>query len=231
MLRFASAQFGFNLMNFVARNVDTVLVGRFLGAASLGTYDKTYQLMRYPLMLITFAITPAIQPVLRHHAADLTQIELVHRRLVLRLAFAGVASSVVVVLGASPIVRLLLGPDWEAVIPLLRILALAVPLQVVAASSGGFYQAVGRPNVMLVSGALSASLSTAAVVLGVVSGELEYLAWALVIAIHLSFFQNYALLYSRVFLRPARSLARTLALPALLHAANAFIAFTLTVRT
>jgi O-antigen/teichoic acid export membrane protein len=230
MLRFASAQFGFNVMNFVARNVDTVLVGRFLGAAALGIYDKTYQLMRYPLMLITFAISPAIQPVLRQHAGDLVEVERIHRRLVLRLAYAGVAASIVTVLGATPIVRLLLGPNWDATIPLLRILALVVPLQVVAASSGGFYQAVGRPGVMLVSGALSAALATTAVVIGVAAGDLTVLVWALVVAVHLSFVQNYALLYARVFRASAAGLVRVLAVPALLHAATAVAAYLLTVR-
>jgi O-antigen/teichoic acid export membrane protein len=230
MLRFASAQFGFNVMNFVARNVDTVLVGRFLGAASLGIYDKTYQLMRYPLMLITFAISPAIQPVLRRHAGDLVEVERVHRRLALRLAYAGVAASIVIVLGAAPIVRLLLGPNWDATIPLLRILALAVPLQVVAASSGGFYQAVGRPGVMLVSGALSAGLATTAVVLGIAVGDLTVLVWALVVAIHLSFVQNYALLYARVFRSSILGLARALAGPALIHVATVVAAYVLTGR-
>ena len=41
-----------------------------MGAGMLGVYDKSYQLMKYPLMLLTFAMTPAIQPVIRRHADD-----------------------------------------------------------------------------------------------------------------------------------------------------------------
>jgi len=85
LLSFSLYQFGFNLLVFSSRNTDNILVGKFMSAGALGIYDRAYQLMRYPLMLLTFAMTPAIQPMLRKHASDSVYIENVHRSFTLRL--------------------------------------------------------------------------------------------------------------------------------------------------
>ena len=46
---FSGYQFGFNFINYFSRNLDNILVGKFMGATALGNYDKAYQLMKYPL--------------------------------------------------------------------------------------------------------------------------------------------------------------------------------------
>src|SRR5690606_11592019 len=76
---FSAYQLGFNFINYFSRNLDNILVGKYLGATSLGVYDKAYQLMRYPLMLLTFSMTPAIQPVVRKYAGDIAMVEAIHR--------------------------------------------------------------------------------------------------------------------------------------------------------
>lgn len=52
----------FSFINFFTRNLDSILIGKYFGMQSLGLYDRAYQLMRYPLQLVTFALVPAIQP-------------------------------------------------------------------------------------------------------------------------------------------------------------------------
>jgi len=46
-----------NLMVYCARNLDNLLIGAFLGAASLGIYGLAYQFMTLPLVLITWPIS------------------------------------------------------------------------------------------------------------------------------------------------------------------------------
>ena len=45
--------FGFNLINYFARNTDNLLIGKVMGPAQLGHYDKAYKLMLYPVNNLT----------------------------------------------------------------------------------------------------------------------------------------------------------------------------------
>lgn len=202
MLAFSGYQFGFNFINYFSRNLDSILVGRYLGAQELGVYDKAYQLMRYPLMLLTFAMAPAIQPVIRQFAHDVNKIELIHRRFTFQLSIAGILAGVFMYVGADFIVNLLLGGQWGGVVPVVRILAVSIPVQVVLSTIGGFFQAVSRTDLLFWSGVISATAMVTAIVWGVRQGNLESLSWALVIAFHVNFLQSYFILYRFVFRQP-----------------------------
>lgn len=199
LLSFSANQFGFNLANFFTRNLDNILVARYLGAAHLGVYDKAYQIMRYPLLLLTFAMTPAIQPVIRRHAGDIDAVEKIHRDLALKLSVSGALVGLFVFAFASNIVSILLGENWREVIPVVRVLALAIPVQVVLSSSGSFFQALNRVDIMLKCGIFSSVVTLVLIVCGIMMGGLIGLSWAIVLAFHINFIQAYYLLYSRVF--------------------------------
>ena len=54
----------FNLINFISRNADSMIIGRFLGASALGTYSMAYKLMLFPLQNLTFVASRALFPVM-----------------------------------------------------------------------------------------------------------------------------------------------------------------------
>ena len=47
---------GFAAVNYWSRNIDNLLVGRFLGAAQLGLYERAYTLMYVPATQVTAAL-------------------------------------------------------------------------------------------------------------------------------------------------------------------------------
>lgn len=211
LLSFSGYQFGFNVLNYFSRNLDNILVGRYLGTASLGVYDKAYRLMRYPLVLITFAMTPAIQPVVQHYAHDKARVEAIHRDFLWRLSLLGTIAGLAIYLLAGHIVAWLLGPQWGAVVPVIRILAIAVPVQVVLSTSGSFYQALDRTDLLFVNGVFSSVVMVGAIVWGVLQRDLTRLSWALVAAFHVNFFFAYYIMYSRIFGRGLAALLAKLA--------------------
>jgi PST family polysaccharide transporter len=174
-----------------------MLVGRSMGPAALGVYNEAYQLMRYPLMLLTFAMTPAIQPVIARHADDVDTVRAVHDEFAQKLSLLGAAAALLMFVSAKLIVMLVLGPQWLAAVPVVRILAIAVPAQVVLSTSGSFFQALGRADLLFKSGLLSALVMVPAIVLGVRQG-LAALCWCLVVAFYINFVQAYYLLYRQV---------------------------------
>ncbi|GAB3365843.1 lipopolysaccharide biosynthesis protein [Lysobacter rhizosphaerae] len=194
---FSTYQLGFNVVNYFSRNLDNMLVGRYMGPSSLGVYNEAYQVMRYPLMLLTFAMTPAIQPVIAKHADDVDTVRAVHDDFAQKLSLVGAAVAFAMFLLSKWIVVFVLGPQWLDAVPIVRILAIAVPAQVVLSTSGSFFQALSRADLLFKSGLLSALVMVPAIVLGV-SQALTALCWYLVAAFYINFVQAYYLLYTHV---------------------------------
>lgn len=199
LLAFSSYQFGFNFINYFSRNLDNILVGRYMGAAMLGVYDKAYQLMRYPLMLLTFAMTPAIQPVIRQFAGDAIKVEAIHREFTFKLSIVGALAGLGIFVLAEWIVRIILGEQWEAVVPIIRILSIAIPVQAVLSTSGSFFQAMNRADLLFLSGALSAVVMVSAIIIGITQDDILLLCWWLVAAFHINFLQAYYYMYRKVY--------------------------------
>lgn len=200
LLSFSGYQFAFNFVNYFSRNLDNLLVGRYMGVSALGIYEKSYQLMRYPLMLLTFAMTPAIQPVIRKYASDTLVVERIHREFTFKLSIIGVLVAGLFLLMSETIVLIVLGQQWVQVIPIIEILILAIPIQVVLATSGSFFQAMGRADLLFKSGLISAMFMVSAIAIGIFFHSIELLCWLLLIAFHINFVQAYYYLYTKVFL-------------------------------
>jgi len=199
IISFSLYQFGFNIINYFSRNLDNILVGRQLGASSLASYDKAYQLMRYPLMLLTFAMTPAIQPVINKHIEDKKMIERLHRDFTFKLAVIGLIVGAIIVFFSREIVTLLLGPQWNSVTPIIHILAFSIPVQVVLSTSGSFFQGMNRADLLFKAGGGTAVIIVTAIVVGALCRDLIVLSWGLVIAYYITFFLVYYILYKMVF--------------------------------
>ena len=204
LLSFSGYQFGFNFINYFSRNLDNILVGKYMGATTLGNYDKAYQLMRYPLLLLTFAMTPAIQPVIREHAGDPRKVEEIHRDFTFKLSLLGAAAGLAMYVLAEWIILIALGKQWLDVVPIIRILAIAVPVQVVLSTSGSFFQAMNRADLLFACGVFSAGVMVSAIVLGIAARDIEVLCWGLVAAFHVNFIQAYYYMYRKIFFVPLR---------------------------
>ena len=198
---YAKYQIAFNILNFFASNADNVLIAKFFGASSLGVYEKTYQVMRYPLQLFTFAITPALQPILTKykHRPDVVFSE--YFGVANKLALVGVFSATVMYWNAQDIVFFLFGDQWFAAVPYLQILAISIPIQMVLSSTGGVYQAFGATKAMFFCGAFSSVVTLSAIGYGIANQSIIILCQALVIAYCVNFLQCFYVLYKTVFVR------------------------------
>ncbi|MFT5760002.1 MAG: O-antigen/teichoic acid export membrane protein [Alteromonadaceae bacterium] len=199
ILAFSKNLVWFNFLNYFSRNLDNILVGKYLGSISLGIYDKAYQLMRYPLLLLTFAMSPAIQPVMKELKNDLVEFERLHNRLIFFISILGLFVGTAFYFLADQIVFILLGQQWIDVIPIIQILSLTIPIQIVMSTSGGFYQAAGRTDLLLVCGAFSAFTNVIAIVSGIFSNSLISLSWFLLISFSINYIQCYYIMGRYLF--------------------------------
>lgn len=199
LLTIAKFQLGFNILNFFSRNLDTLLVAKYFGVTTVGFYEKTYQLMRYPLQLFTFAINPALQPVLTRYKSHPDIIFNAYYQLTYKLAVLGVLTATIMFWYADDIIFILFGSQWLAVSELLKILALSIPVQMVLSSTSGLYQAMGATKQMFYCGVFSSIVNVSAIILGVYTGDMIVLCTSLVVAFIINYFQCFYVLHHLVF--------------------------------
>lgn len=196
---FSLYQFSFNIMNFFSRNIDSILVGRYFGPAVLGQYDKAYQLMRYPLMLTTFAVTPAIQPILTNYSEDKKLIFDEHNNLAIRLLAISLPITLFLSINANDLVIFLFGPQWGNAAAYIMILVLSIPVQTIMSSSGAFFQVLNKPKILFLSGVISSVVNVCGISFGVYYHSIELLCQLIVITFSINFIITYYLLFNYCF--------------------------------
>src|SRR5258708_19343215 len=64
MLHFGVGVTGFNFAEFLSRNADSVLIGKYWGEVPLGLYNRAYRLLLFPLQQVTNPMIRVMLPTL-----------------------------------------------------------------------------------------------------------------------------------------------------------------------
>ena len=196
---FAKFQVLFNVLNYFSRNLDTLLITKYFGVATVGFYEKSYQVMRYPLQLFTFAITPALQPVLTKYKEQPNVIEKEYYPIAFKLAMLGIFVSTVIFWGSEEIIYIMFGSQWGEASLYLAIFSVSIPLQMVLSSTGGIYQAVGESKLQFYCGVFSSVINVTMIIVGIVLADLVLLCQLLVIGYVINFIQCFWLMQKSIF--------------------------------
>lgn len=167
LLRFGGLMALGQLFWFLQSQTDVFIAGRVLTPHLLGIYTTSLFLAQIfvskfvpPLNEVAFSAYARIQhdPNARA-AAFLKAVQLV--MLAALPFYAGLAAT------AGPLVHAALGEKWGEVVPVVRLLALAMPFMTLQVLYSPACDAVGRPGVGVINGAIGAALLTAAFLVGV----------------------------------------------------------------
>lgn len=195
-------QFLFGIVNYFTRNLDKLLIGNDLGMKQLGYYEKSYRLMMLPVQNITYVLSSVMHPVLSDLQNNKLQLSVGHERIVRLLALIGFPLSVLLYFCAPELVILFFGNQWEASIPVFRILSISVAAQLVLSSSGSFFQTAGDTKNMFWCGIFSMTTTIICLLIGVYYFKtLQATAWLIVASFYISFVQNYYVMYTKIFIK------------------------------
>lgn len=214
--KFSFFNFLFNFVNYFSRNLDNLLIGKYLGAAQLGFYDKSYTLMKLPLDNLMTVITPVMHPILGGNSRDESQIINVHLKLSKLMAMLGVPISVYIYYCRNEIISIVYGGQWLISADSLKWLSLSIWIQMVLSSNGSFFLIQGKSNYYFLGGLLSAVTVIIAVIAGISYGSAELIAFFIMLAFLINLFQGYYLLYKYVLFIPYFTLFNTLKKPVLI---------------
>jgi len=135
---FSINQFGFNFINYFSRNTDNILVGRFLGSAALGNYNKAYQLLMMPNNLLLGIINPVLQPVFSDYQNEVKLIKKTYLSIIHFLALVGCPLSVFLSIFSEDIIFFMFGNQWQDAVTPFKILSLTVWIQMTLSSTEPF---------------------------------------------------------------------------------------------
>lgn len=137
---------GFTLsrvFNYIARQGDNFVTGRWLGAAALGVYSRAYQLVVFPISQLTQVIGQVLFPAMAQIQTSTQRLSGAFRRGTTFMALVFAPLSVFAAVLAPEIVAVFLGSQWtEAVVPF-EILALGMVFRAVYKMSDVLVQATG----------------------------------------------------------------------------------------
>lgn len=158
----------FNLVLYVSRNADSMVVGRLLGSASLGVYSMAYRLMLFPLQNMTFVASRVLFPVMsrKQGEGDGAEVAALFLRTLGFISFLTAPLMAGLFCLREPFVQVMLGPQWQAAVVLLAWLAPVGFIQSLVSSTGTVLMARGSTGLMLRLGLVGAVLQVGAVIIG-----------------------------------------------------------------
>ena len=188
-------QFCFNFINYFSRNLDTLFIGKFLSVGSLGYYDKAYRLMLLPIENLTHVLSPVIHPLFSDFQIDKKRIFDGYLKIVRILAFLGFPLSIYLHFASGELIFIIFGSQWQSAVPVFKILAWSVGIQIVLSSSGAIFQAANNTRLLFISGLLSAVCMILGICYGVFFVKtIEGTAYGLTFAFLINFIQCFFIL-------------------------------------
>ncbi|RBP58227.1 PST family polysaccharide transporter [Alkalibaculum bacchi] len=183
---FSSYQFAFSLVNYFSRNLDNLLIGKFIGSSALGFYDKSYRLMLYPVQNLTHVITPVLHPILSAHQDDRAYIYEKYLKVLKVLSLLGVFVSAYCYFAAEEIIMILYGEQWYASVPSFQLLALSIWAQMISSSTGSIFQSIGNTKLMFLTGTVSSVLIVGAILVGIGFDNINMVAGFVTLAFNMN---------------------------------------------
>lgn len=148
------------ILIYLARNIDCVFIGKYWGSVELGYYNRAYFLMMLPSFLATGVLTGLMVPSLAALQGDLDRLGAAYRRAVRIVAFIGCPIAAGLALTAPEAVRLMYGPRWLPVVPMLLWLSIAGITQPIYNTTGWLFTTTGNAKAYLVLTLINASALT-----------------------------------------------------------------------
>tara|TARA_B110000503_G_scaffold143688_1_gene247046 strand:+ start:1211 stop:2584 length:1374 start_codon:yes stop_codon:yes gene_type:complete len=149
MLRFGLNLSLSNLLNYLSRNTDTFLIGRYLGADALGQYSRAYALLIAPISQLTAPLSIVFLPALSRLKEEPKRFSELYLSLVRWVNLLTAPSAVLLAFFGSNLTVLLLGKNWHEAGDIFEVLAITAIFQPLGNLCGLMLVALGQTDRIL----------------------------------------------------------------------------------
>jgi PST family polysaccharide transporter len=187
--------------------MDNLLVGRFLGSAALGFYNLAFNLLVLPVSSISNVVGDVMFPALSiiKHDKQLVRDAYVGANRYIAAASFPVMTWVLVT--APQLIRVIYGPKWIPVIPLVQIFAFAGIVSSIRTNAGWLFMSQGRTDVLFKLSIFTTVLIVISFVVGL-RGGVEGVVIAYTVAICLTTYPFFAIAFRLIDMKIKYFLAK-----------------------
>lgn len=166
LIRFGLNVASFNILNYIARNADKVLIGWRAGSNDLGHYERAYRVLTAPLSQINAPLSNVMIPSLSRLVDDPEGYRRSYTATTEMLLLVCVPLAGFVMIARRSVVLVLLGPVWGDAAPILAWLSLAMIVQPLCNTLGWLLISQGRTVALRRWGAVSSVATVMSFVAG-----------------------------------------------------------------
>ncbi len=146
MLKFGMNLTGSHTVNYIARNGDNILIGRFVGPGPLGLYARAYRLLLLPIQQVNGPAGSFVIPVLSRIQDEPQRFRRFYVTALETLTLVTVPMIIYAMAAAHRLVPCILGQGWDEVILIFRALGGAALVGTVNISAGWLFICLNRTD-------------------------------------------------------------------------------------
>jgi O-antigen/teichoic acid export membrane protein len=180
ILRFGSISTAGTAIEEAGVAAPDLIIGKMIGLAEVGIFSKAMGVLNVFSQLVTAAISPVIFPLFSAQARAGSDLRLAYLRTAGYMTALAWPFFGFVALMAPALVRVLYGDQWDAAVPLIRIICIALALYSMFSMARYLLVAMGEVGAQARLDVLAAPVRIAAILLAAPFG-LQWVAWALVL--------------------------------------------------
>lgn len=183
--RYSVFQFGHEVLGYFARNLDSLIAGKFFGAAALGYYDKAYRLYGYPQTYLMSSIASTLRPFFALHQSEVKIMYEKLRKVAKTVSLLAAFCSCVICVSSYELIAILFGAQWIDAAPLLQVLSLSIYAQSMNTVLAPVMGATGRTDYLMLCTTINSLITIAMIVVGASLGTLYTMAVFVTVAYNL----------------------------------------------
>ncbi|EFJ2714765.1 lipopolysaccharide biosynthesis protein [Escherichia coli] len=157
----------FNIINYFSRNADSFLIGKFMSANILGSYNLAYRIMLFPVQSLSFVVTRSLFPILSQLQDNKEKLRIIYYNCVFFILSLTMPLMIGLSVMSTQLITFFIGSEWYLSGVILKWLAPTAIIQSVMSTAGAVFMAKGRTDILMKLGVFGAFIQCSAFLIGI----------------------------------------------------------------
>lgn len=166
MITFGGNITGYAVVNYLSKNFDGLMLGKFWGAQNLGIFNKAGQLLAIPSEQVDEPLASVALPALSRVADSFERYRRAYLRMLDKVMLLTMPAISLAIVCSDWVVLIVLGSQWTGTARILAFLGIAALFQPVVNSAGWLFLTQGRGRHMLQWSLINAPFSITGILIG-----------------------------------------------------------------
>jgi O-antigen/teichoic acid export membrane protein len=176
LLRFGANSAGTYILNYLAKSLDKIIMGKKYGSIELGFYSRAYYLATTPTTQTSDSLFHVSVSTLSKLREDPEKYRRYYLNAIGAVSFIGMPLSLFMVVMSKELIYILLGPQWNEAAGMFSILGVGGGMFILHYTNGWLHVSAGRSDRWLKWGIINSSLLAMAFIVGSFYGP-KGIAW------------------------------------------------------